>query len=226
MSEAAPARQGTGRASVVLASGTIVSRVLGFVSAAVLTWVIGLNNPGANAFAIANTLPNNILPLIAGGLLSAVLVPQIVRAALDPDGGDRFVSRLVTLGVTAFLVVTAVAVAAAPLLIAIYTAGGSHDALQGGGVTLALVMSYWCLPQLFFYALFALLGEVLNARAVFGPITWVPAVNNIVVIASLVAFAAVFGVDPAHRDPSSWAAARSRCWPAAPPSAWPRRRSG
>lgn len=203
---APPAR--LGRASALLASGTIVSRALGFVSAFALTVVIGLTNQGANAFAVANTLPNNILPLVSGGLLSATLVPAIVRAATHDDGGDVFVSRLVTLGTTAFLVVTAVAVAVAPVLVGIYTAGGDENALQGGGIALTLAMSYWCLPQLFFYALFALLGEVLNARGVFGPVTWVPAINNVVVIASLVVFAVLFGIHP-ERAASTWTPAQT-----------------
>jgi len=189
-----PARMG--RASALLASGTIVSRILGFVSAFALTAAIGVNNPGANAFAVANTLPNNILPLVSGGLLSATLVPAIVRAAKHEDGGGVFVSRLVTLGTTAFLAVTIVTVALAPVLVSVYTAGGDGHSLKDGGVALTLAMSYWCLPQLFFYALFALLGEVLNARGIFGPVTWVPAINNVVVIAGLVVFAAVFHLDP------------------------------
>lgn len=201
---ARPAR--LGRASALLASGTIVSRALGFVSAFALTVVIGLTNQGANAFAVANTLPNNILPLVSGGLLSATLVPAIVRAAKHEDGGGVFVSRLVTLGATAFVIVTAAAVALAPVLVAVYTAGGGQNALDGGGVALTLAMSYWCLPQLFFYALFALLGEVLNARGVFGPVTWVPAINNVVVIASLVVFAALFGIHP-DRSAATWAPA-------------------
>ena len=195
-SSAAPARMG--RASMVLASGTIVSRVLGFISAFALTAAIGVNNQGANAFAVANTLPNNILPLVSGGLLSATLVPAIVRAAKHEDGGGVFVSRLVTLGTTAFLVVTLVTVALAPMLVELYTAGGHGKALAGDGIALTLAMSFWCLPQLFFYALFALLGEVLNARGVFGPVTWVPAINNVVVIASLVLFAVLFRFDPSH----------------------------
>ena len=201
-----PAR--LGRASALLASGTIVSRILGFVSAFALTAAIGVNNQGANAFAVANTLPNNILPLVSGGLLSATLVPAIVRAAKHEDGGGVFVSRLVTLGTTAFLAVTVVAVSLAPVLVGIYTAGGHGRALAGDGIALTLAMSFWCLPQLFFYALFALLGEVLNARGVFGPVTWVPAINNIVVIASLVVFALVFHFDPRHPPlASAWSPA-------------------
>jgi len=150
------------RASLLLAAGTTVSRILGFVSAAVLAWTIGLNNASANAFAIANTLPNNILLLIAGGFLSAVLVPQIVKAGLHSDGGQRFINRLVTLGTVVFLAVTVLATLGAPLLVGVYTF--ADDALDSSGTALAVVLAYWCLPQIFFYALYSLLSEVLNAR--------------------------------------------------------------
>jgi putative peptidoglycan lipid II flippase len=194
-----------GRAGLILASGTIVSRVLGFVNLTVLTATIGLNNPGANAFAVANELPNNIFLLVAGGLLSAVLVPQIVKAGLHDDGGQRFVNRLVTLGVVVFLVITVIAVLCAPALVSVYTIGaGGDDALDEQGVALAVSFAYWCLPQVFFWALFSLISEVLNARGVFGPWAWAPVVNNVVAIGSLLAFGALFGTDPAHQDPAGW----------------------
>lgn len=197
-------RSGIGRAGLTLASGTLVSRVLGFVSQAVLSWAIGTNNTGASAFAIANTLPNNIFLLISGGLLSAVLVPQIVRAASHDDGGDRFVGRLLSLAVLVFAAVTLVAVVAAPLLVRLYASGSEDGQLGSAGIGLATAFAYWCLPQVFFYALFSLLGEVLNARGVFGPITWVPAVNNVVAIAASVLFVTLFGGDPAHKAVASW----------------------
>jgi putative peptidoglycan lipid II flippase len=200
-------RGGLGRASAVLASGTLVSRILGFISAAILAWTIGQTGQGANAFAIANQLPNNIYAIIAGGLLSAVLVPQIVRAAHHADGGQKFVNRLVTLGIVAFLAVTLLATLCAPLLVTLY-AGQGGRALTGGGVALAVTFAYWCLPQIFFYALYSLMGEVLNARGVFGPFTWAPVLNNVVAIAGLLVFAVLFGIDPAHRDPASWDAAK------------------
>jgi len=204
---AASPRGGLGRASAALASGTLVSRALGFVSAAVLAWTIGQQNQGANAFAIANQLPNNIYAIIAGGLLSAVLVPQIVRAAHHDDGGQRFVNRLVTLGIVVFVAVTVIATLCAPLLVALYASQGG-TALGGDGAALAVSLAYWCLPQIFFYALYSLLGEVLNARGVFGPFTWAPLLNNVVAIAGIVVFAVLFGVDPAHRDPASWDSAK------------------
>ena len=193
-----------GRASAALASGTVVSRALGFVNAAVLAWAIGQTGQGANAFALANQLPNNVYAIVAGGLLTAVLVPHIVRSATHADGGQDFVNRLITLGITVFAGVTIVATLAAPALVTLYSFGGGSNALSDGGVRLAVIFAYWCLPQIFFYALYALLGEVLNARGVFGPFTWAPALNNVVVIATLLVFVALYGADPAHRDPATW----------------------
>lgn len=191
-----------GRASAVLAAGTIVSRVLGFLSMALLTWVIGLNNPSANAFALAQTLPQTLLLLIAGGFLSSFLVPQIVKAAGHPDAGRAFTNRLVTLGVVGFAGVTLIATAGAPVLIALFTV--SDENLDDQGVALATAFAFWCLPQLFFFALSSLLGEVLNARGVFGPSAWAPVFTNVTMIVGLLGFAAAYGIDPSHRNPADW----------------------
>lgn len=202
MPEPAEDLRGIGRASALIASGTLISRALGFVSATVLVWTIGAQNPGANAFSLANTLPSNIFALVAGGLTSAVIVPQIVRAAGHDDGGQAFVSRLLTLGVTACLAIGVAVTLAAPWLIPLYTVEGG--AFDERGIALAIAFAYWCLPQVFFYAVYALLGEVLNARKVFGPFTWAPVLNNVVLIGTLLVFGALHGTDPAHRDPASW----------------------
>lgn len=196
-----------GRASLLLASGTFVSRILGFLSAAVLAWTIGVNAEGANAFALANQLPNNIYAIVAGGLLSAILVPHIVRAASHDDGGQGFVNRLLTLGIVVFAVISVIATLAAPALVALYSLSDS-TALGEGGTALAIAMAYWCLPQVFFYALYSLLGEVLNARGVFGPFTWAPVLNNIVAIGGLIAFGILFGTRPIHDAASSWDAGK------------------
>jgi peptidoglycan biosynthesis protein MviN/MurJ (putative lipid II flippase) len=80
---------GLGRASALLASGTLVSRLLGFVSAMVLAQTLGTQTVGGNTFALANQLPNNIYAIVAGGVLSAVLVPR--RPALhQPDRDPRY----------------------------------------------------------------------------------------------------------------------------------------
>ena len=199
-------RGGIGRASAMLASGTMVSRLLGFVKVIVLANTIGqVGSASANAFGLANQLPNNIYALIAGGVLGAVLVPQIVRASLGSDGGQAFINKLVTLGIVVFAGLTAVATIAAPLLVRLY-AQGSPDGDRGfdpATMALATAFAWWCLPQIFFYALYSLLGEVLNARQAFGPFTWAPVLNNVVAIAGLLVLSAMFGEDYL-RSPTVW----------------------
>ncbi|MCS5715869.1 murein biosynthesis integral membrane protein MurJ [Herbiconiux sp. CPCC 205716] len=181
-----------GRASAFLASGTIVSRVMGFVRAIILAQTIGVvGSASGDAFAIANQLPNNIYAIIAGGTLSAVLVPQIVRAMLHHDGGRGYINKLLTISIVILGVTTLVATVLAPLLVTISAPSWSDDQRA-----LGIAFAYWCLPQIFFYGLYTVLGEVLNAKGVFGPFTWAPVINNVVSIVGLVAFMALFGVDP------------------------------
>lgn len=203
--------RGMGRSSALLASGTVVSRILGFVKIIFLAQAIGVaGSAAADAFGVANQLPNNIYALIAGGVLGAILVPQIVRAGLHDDGGQRYINKLLTLGITVFASITLLATLAAPLLVALYTqeAPEGGDGFTSEGVALATAFAYWCLPQVFFYALYSLLGEVLNARRAFGPFAWAPAVNNIVAIAGLVVFIALFGGADVNSDVSAWTPAK------------------
>lgn len=183
-----------GRASLFLASGTVVSRILGFISAIILARTLGVVGAGADTFALANQLPNNIYAIIAGGVLSAVLVPHIVKAGLDNDGGQSYINKIVTLGFVIFLAVAILATLLAPALVALYAQQGG-DGLRGFSpeeMALATAFAYWCLPQILFYALYSLFSEVLNARKIFGPFTWAPALNNIVSMTGLVIFAGLF----------------------------------
>jgi putative peptidoglycan lipid II flippase len=179
---------GIGRASVLIGAGTVVSRLSGFLRAVVLVSAVGATSEAGNAFGLANQLPNNIYAIIATGLLSAVVVPQIVKAAAHDDGGQAFVSKLFTLGTVVLLGTAVLATIAAPWLVQLYGPGFTPDQQA-----LATAFAYWCLPQILFYGLYALVGESLNARRVFGPFTWAPIVNNFVSIAGFLVFIALFG---------------------------------
>jgi putative peptidoglycan lipid II flippase len=188
------------KSSLVMAGGTITSRILGFFRTVVLALTIGVTTDAADAFGVANQLPNNVYAIIAGGVLSAVLVPQIVKARSHKDDGLGYINRLLTLAIVVFAVVTVVATLAAPFLISIYTSGWSPAQLA-----LATAFAYWCIPQLFFYGLYSMLGEVLNARSAFGPYMWAPVLNNLVGLIGLVAFLIIFGADPTGaRTVESW----------------------
>ncbi len=185
------------RSSAAMASGTLVSRVLGLVRATLLASVIGTAGLTADAFQTANTLPNQFYLLIAGGILNAVLVPQITKAATHLDGGEEFVNRLVTVSLTFILGATVVCTALAPLLLRLFNS--SDDA---AAIRLGTVFAFICLPQIFFYGLYTLLGQVLNANGRFAAYMWAPVLANVVAIAGLLAFRGLGYPDAAA--PNAW----------------------
>ncbi|WP_101847898.1 murein biosynthesis integral membrane protein MurJ [Zhihengliuella sp. ISTPL4] len=185
-----------GRASAIIGAGTMVSRVTGLLRSIVLVGVLGaVGSEAADAFTFANTLPNSVFSLISVGVLTAVIVPQIVKATADADGGNAFISKLFTLGTVVLVATTAVATIAAPWLV-VLVAGRAPLEAQA----LATALAYWCLPQILFYGLYALLGEALNARRIFGPFTWAPVVNNIVSIIGFLVLGAVFAPVPTQAE--------------------------
>lgn len=186
-----------GRASTLLASGTFVSRILGFVKIWLLVQAIGVVSLAANAYGTATIVPNSIYAIIAQGILNAVLIPQIVRASFSADGGRAYINKFITLGMVVFAVIAAIATVLAPVLVRVY-------GLTGDQAALATTFAYWSLPQIFFLGLYSLLGEVLNARRSFGPFTWAPVVNNIVAIAVLVLFIVVYGAHSVTNPHHYW----------------------
>ena len=189
-----------GRASVWLASGTMVSRVLGFVKAIMLVQVIGVIGLATDAFSVANQLPNTVYAVIAGGVLNAIFVPQIVRAARHSDGGTGYINKLVTLALCLLAITTLFATLGAGALVTLVARTAPAEQ-----ISLATAMAFWCLPQIFFYGLYSVLGEVLNARNSFGPFTWAPVLNNVIAIGGLMAFVLLFEPTGADRlDVAFW----------------------
>ncbi|MFC4243963.1 murein biosynthesis integral membrane protein MurJ [Gryllotalpicola reticulitermitis] len=174
------------RATAMLASGTLVSRVLGFGRQWLLVQAIGATGFVTDAFNTANSAPNTVYAIISQGILNAVLIPQLVRAAKHRDGGQAYINKLVTLGMVVFAAVTLIATLLSPQLMVIF--GIRRESLD-----LAIAFAYWSMPQVFFYGLYSLLGEVLNARNSFGPFTWAPVLNNVISIASLAVFLWAYG---------------------------------
>ncbi|MFG2764107.1 murein biosynthesis integral membrane protein MurJ [Streptomyces rubiginosohelvolus] len=164
------------RSGAVMAAGSVVSRATGFVRSAVVVAALGTGLT-ADGYTVANTVPNILYILLIGGALNAVFVPELVRAAKEhADGGAAYTDRLLTLCTVGLLALTALAVAAAPLIVGLYT---DYDGRQA---ELTVALARYCLPQILFYGLFTLLGQVLNARGRFGAMMWTPVLNNIVII--------------------------------------------
>ena len=190
------------RSGAVMARGTLVSRILGVIRASMLTALLGVSGALAyDAFSTANTVPTTIYNLVAGGLLNAVLVPQIVRATKHDDGGEDYLNRLLTLAVLGLVLITGVVVALSPLVPVIFAS--SH--WDSHAVALCVAFAFWCMPQVFFYGLYTMLGQILNARGNFGPYMWAPVANNVVAIAGITFLLFTVGGAGHHpRPPAEW----------------------
>ncbi|MEV7671207.1 murein biosynthesis integral membrane protein MurJ [Streptomyces sp. NPDC088752] len=198
----APAPKKAGRASgllkssAVMAAGTLVSRLTGFVRSLVITGALGAALLG-DTFTIAYTLPTMIYILTVGGGLNSVFVPQLVRAMKnDEDGGEAFANRLLTLVMVALGAIVALAVFAAPLLIRLMSNTIADDAAAN---SVAVTFARYCLPTIFFMGVHVVMGQILNARGKFGAMMWTPVLNNIVMIVTFGLFIWVYGTSAESR---------------------------
>ena len=179
--EGAAGRSGddVARNSAIMAIGTFGSRVLGFVRTAMLSGVVVL--AAYNSFTIANSLPTQLYVLINGGLISALLIPQLTKAMMRKDGGQDFSDRLITLCLLVLGGFTLLCLVATPWIVDWLTKANSGSDF----VNLTTFMAYICVPQLFFYGLYSVLGQVLNARGNFLAYAWAPAWANVIQIIGL-----------------------------------------
>lgn len=174
MTETKASTPSLARHGVVMAAGSLVSRVTGFLRNVVMGAALGGLVLG-NSYTTAQYFPQMIYEMLMGGILTSVVVPLIVKARnRDADQGVAYTQRLLTLAVTFLAIATALIVAAAPLLTRL-AAEDNHE--------LVTRLSYFMLPAIFFYGLCALLQAVLNTRDHFAMPMWAPILNNIVIIA-------------------------------------------
>jgi len=166
------------RASGIMALGTIISRITGFVRGILVVAVLGTTLL-ADTYNVANTMPNILYNLLVGGALTAIFIPQLVRSFDHADGGDDFASRLITTISLILLVLVSLGMFFAPALVRLY----APEFFTVGFETekdIAIAFTRYCLPQIFFLGLFTMLGQVANARGSFGPLMWAPIANNLV----------------------------------------------
>ncbi|MFJ9244331.1 murein biosynthesis integral membrane protein MurJ [Streptomyces sp. NPDC101776] len=178
------------KSSAVMAAGTMVSRLTGFVRSALIVSALGTALLG-DTFQVAYQLPTMIYILTVGGGLNSVFVPQLVRAMKeDDDGGEAFANRLLTLVVVALGALTALAMVAAPLLVRLLSV---EVARNPAADSVAITFTRYFLPSIFFMGIHVVMGQILNARGKFGAMMWTPVLNNVVIIVTLGMFLWVYG---------------------------------
>lgn len=170
--------------SAKMAVGTIFSRITGVVRSAAVIAAIGFG-PFADAYSIANSLPTIIYIIIIGGAINSIFVPQLVKhQKTDLDKGKSFTDKLLTFVILLLLTLSAIAVLLAPLIVKLYAPlNWTNENFE-----VSVLFARFLLPQIFFYGLFAVLQQVLNARGHFAIPMYAPILNNLVVTITALLF--------------------------------------
>lgn len=166
------------RNSGSIAIATLVSKITGFLKMILLAALLGFGTR-FDSYSLADTLPNKLTELLLSGVLTAVAVPVLVRARQeDADDGMEYTQRLMTTAVVWMGAATVLATAAAPLLTDLYVDSSTGRASPA----LVTAFGYLLLPEIFFYAMTALISAILNAKSIFKPTAWAPVLNNVIVL--------------------------------------------
>ncbi len=185
-------RESASQNAALLAAGTLTSRLTGLVRLIVLAVVLGVR-PLADAYNLGNNTPNMLYDLLLGGVISATLLP-VLSARFSVAGrrlGTKSQATILTLGIVGLLVATMIFELLAPAIIGLYTIA-NHHAYALAQRELATELLRLFAPQLFFYGAISLFTAVLNLRGNFASAAFAPIANNIVSVASLVTFAALY----------------------------------
>lgn len=176
-----------------MAVGTFASRVTGLLRTVATVYALGFAGVSGD-YNLANTVPNMVVDLLVGGVLSATFVPVFVErlSSRSEDDAWEAISAVVSVSVVAIAVASVVFLVAAPLVIDLLTSL-NHGSSTGPNRRLATDLLVLFVPQLTCYGLVTLGTAVLNARRRFAAPMFVPVVNNIVLIAILIVFRQLVG---------------------------------
>jgi putative peptidoglycan lipid II flippase len=176
---------GLGSVALSLAALTLAARVLGFGRSLVFSKTVGDTCLG-DTYNAANSLPNILFEIVAGGVLAGVVVPVVARhvAAGRQQETSRTVSALVTWTLLALTPAALVALVGAPLYARVF----ASTACTGSADTLAALLVVFA-PQVWLYGLAVVSAGVLQAHSRFLAAALAPLLSSAVVIAAYLVFA-------------------------------------
>src|SRR5436190_12831276 len=183
------------RSVATVGSYTLVSRVLGFIRDILTAAILGAG-PVADAFFVAQRLPNLFRSLFAEGAFSAAFVP-LAAAKLTEGGKDAvraFAEEAFAVMVAALLLFVVLGEIFMPALLAVIAPAFEAEP---GKFDLAVTLTRITFPYLVFISLVALQGGLLNAVDRFAAPAATPILLNLFLIAALLAMAR-FGWTDGH----------------------------
>lgn len=168
------------RALATVSSMTLLSRILGFVRDFVVARTFGAGL-ATDAFFVAFKLPNLLRRMFAEGAFSQAFVP--ILGEYKNQRGERetllLIDHVTSILALVLFAVTAIGVAAAPLLVWMSAPGFAADA---GKFELTIQLTRITFPYIFFMSLVALAGGILNTMSRFALPAFTPVLLNVVFI--------------------------------------------
>ncbi len=167
----------------MVGSGTATSRVLGFVRDILIAAALGAG-PVAEAFFVAQRLPNLFRRLFAEGAFSSAFVPLFTKAhqGEGPEAATRFAEESLAALASALLVVTIVAEVAMAWLTFVLAPGFAEDPVK---FDMTVIFSRLAFPYLFLISLATLLSGALYGIGRFAAAAFSTTLLNVVLIAAL-----------------------------------------
>ncbi|MDR1089265.1 MAG: murein biosynthesis integral membrane protein MurJ [Coriobacteriales bacterium] len=181
------------RSAALMSVATLCSRVTGLARTWAMAFALG-NTLVSSAYQLANTMPNMIYELVAGGLLNAAFVPLYLLQTekFGREGGNRYASNLLNIVVLVMGILAVLATVFAPQVIATQTFTQQLD-----GEVAAVAVDFFRIFafQLLFYGIGGVVTALLNANRVYFLPSVAPALNNAVVIVSFIAYTFLLPAD-------------------------------
>src|SRR5947208_12196909 len=176
---------GIARAAMTVAALTIVARVVGFVRILVFAHTVGPTCLG-DTYYTANTVPNILFDVVAGGALASLAVPLLAGPVADGDRevADRSASALMTWTLLLLLPVMVVGLLAARPIMNMLVGNGHPGCSAVDEQTVGARMLVVFMPQVLLYGGAIVLTGLLQAHRRFFAPALAPLVSSIVVIAA------------------------------------------
>jgi putative peptidoglycan lipid II flippase len=181
------------RNTAVMSVGTALSRVTGFLRLSAMAYAMGIAETRlADAYNIANITPNIVYELALGGILSSVFLPVFVEwlQSRGRDAAWDVARKVLGIAAVSLSIIGVLGIVAAPWIIRLYTVGvpaGQRQVVED----LASFFLRWFMPQIVFYGIGAVATGLLNAHRRFAVPMFAPILNNLIVIATFLTFAAM-----------------------------------
>ncbi|MGH7093299.1 MAG: lipid II flippase MurJ, partial [Stellaceae bacterium] len=175
------------RSVATVGSATLVSRLFGFVRDILTAAILGAG-PVADAFFVAQRLPNLFRSLFAEGAFSAAFVPLASKALAEggPEAARRFAEEAFAVLFTALLAFVVFGELFMPLVMHLIAPGFTQDP---GKFALVVSLTRITFPYLLFISLVALQGGLLNSLNRFAAAAATPVLLNLFLISALLAMA-------------------------------------